>query len=60
MSKQTNEHVQSLSRPEFRSWITGTEVIASIFGIATLGMAVMGAAGVVLKQSQVAAVQVIE
>ena len=60
MSKHTNEHVQALSQPEFWRWITGAEVIASIFGVAIVAMAVMGAAGVSLKEVQVTAVRVSE
>jgi hypothetical protein len=44
---QTEEH--DLLRPEFRTWITGTEVIASMFGLVILGMAVMGGAGITWK-----------
>ena len=46
-----NIDIDSLSRPVFRRWITGTEVIASMVGVGVLAMAVMGATGVTWKAS---------
>jgi hypothetical protein len=57
-SRQNSDSAESLARPEFCRWITGAEVIASIFGLAIIGMALMGAAGVSLKEVQVSAVEV--
>jgi hypothetical protein len=42
---------QDFSCPRFRGWITGTGVIASIFGMVILGMAFVGAAGVTWTSS---------
>ena len=60
MAGRTDEQVDNLSRPEFRRWITGTEVIAFMFGLLILGMAAMGAVGVTWKNVEVTAVRVVE
>jgi len=39
------------SCPRFRDWVAGTAVIGSVFGLAILGMAVLGALGVTLTRS---------
>jgi hypothetical protein len=49
VGKRTHEDAETLSKPSFQRWITGTEVISSISGMVIVAMAVMGAAGVTLK-----------
>ena len=44
-----DEH--DFSCPSFRDWVAGTAVIASVFGVAILGMAVLGAFGVIFTGS---------
>ena len=43
------DDIESLSGTQFSRWISGTEVIAAIFGMVFVGMAVMGATGVTWK-----------
>jgi hypothetical protein len=46
---RTHDDVDSISRFQFRLWLSDTEVISSISGLVIVLMAVMGATGVSLK-----------